>query len=89
MVIWHALNGRRRISPSGQSCKGRFFGRRGFNQLFGNYFLFTHPATASRSLRMTCISQLSDHDAVTKIHLSHKNGSFKMTMTGAENAKKR
>ena len=43
--------------------KKRFFGRRGFNPLIRENFLFMHRGVGSRSLRMTCKGKLSEHDA--------------------------
>ena len=68
-----------RIWRSGRPREKRFFGRRGFNQPIGKYVLFRHQTTASRSLRMTCKNQLSDHDAGSKIHPQSSQVGYKST----------
>lgn len=90
MVVWHAPYGRQRIFPSprhglfcfnsrsdlmiGPASEREILQSPLFHQRIVKYVLFRQQGTASRSLRMTCKSQLSDHNAGTIIHLSYKIG---------------
>jgi hypothetical protein len=44
----------------------RFFGRSGFNQHVGKYFLSTPSTSAGRSLRMTCKGLIPNIEAIVK-----------------------
>jgi hypothetical protein len=46
--------------------EARFFGRRGFNQHVGKYFLSKHQTVSSRSLRMTRKELLPNTEAIVK-----------------------